>query len=624
MNQGAFCYLPVASIRKEYGLLLIIKIISRNQPEYFTCMKIKTKLSLGLGFLFAVILLLAGLGTYYTNRLAQESREILKDNYNSLEFTQNMLQAIDALLPAAKANPAALQTFEVNLQRQINNITETGEQQVTANLKQDFRALQENLATNREPQRFNQNIAAIRQNLFQLNQLNLQAITRKSNSTQKTAERVMTYLVSIGIFSILVTLTFILNFPGYIANPIRELTESIKQIANRNYEQRLHFTSNDEFGELAASFNQMAHQLNEYENSNLAQILFEKKRIETIINNLQDAIIGVDQAGVLLFINTQAEVLLGIPASRIIGQPAAQMAEQNRLLQKFLATGQMPTPLKVTTNGQESYFTKEVLEIHSGGPGEAIIPIGQVIILKNITHFRELDLAKTNFIATISHELKTPIAAIKMSLTLLQDARIGGINPEQNKLLHHIKEDADRLLHITSELLDLAQVETGNIQLHYRPVTPWEIMDYAFLAMQFQAEQKQIKLEIAVPANLPAVDTDLEKTAWVLVNFLSNAIRYSPEAGNITISARHQLATGKPFIQFSVQDFGPGIDPRYKDRIFDKFFRVPTPEAIKGGTGLGLAIAKEFITAQGGSIWVDSKPGAGATFSFTLPVSPNG
>ncbi len=139
--------------------------------------------------------------------------------------------------------------------------------------------------------------------------------------------------------------------------------------------------------------------------------------------------------------------------------------------------------------------------------------------------------------------------------------------------------------------------------------------------MEFQAQQKDIQLEIAVPANLPPVYTDLEKTAWVLVNFLSNAIRYSPAGGNITMSADSQSFHGKPFVRFSVRDFGPGIDPDYKDRIFDKFFRVPDPDAIKGGTGLGLAIAKEFITAQGGSIWVKSTPGAGATFSFALPVA---
>ncbi len=584
-------------------------------------MRIKTKLSLGLGFLFAVILLLAGLGTYYTHRLAHEAREILKDNYHSLEYTLNMRQALDAFSTAPKGNPAARQTFNLNLQRQINNITEAGEKRVTEQIKQDFGKLQAQVAANKEPQLLNQNIVSIRQNLFRLNQINLQAITRKSNMAQQTAGRVMAYLVSIGIVSILVTLTFILNFPGYIANPIRELTESIRQIANRNYEQRLHFTSDDEFGELAASFNQMAHKLNEYEHSNLAQILFEKKRIETIINNMPDAIIGLDQAGTLLFINTQAESLLQLPASSSIGQPAAQLALENKLLQTLLAPEKKPAPLQIIEKGKENYYNKEVLVIHSAGPDGKTIPIGQVISLKNITYFRELDLAKTNFIATISHELKTPISAIKLSLQLLQDARIGGINPEQNKLLHHIQEDADRLLHITGELLNLAQVETGNIQLHYRPTLPWEIMDYAFRAMEFQAQQKDIQLEIAVPANLPPVDTDLEKTAWVLVNFLSNAIRYSPAGGNITMSADSQSLHGKPFVRFSVRDFGPGIDPDYKDRIFDKFFRVPEPDAIKGGTGLGLAIAKEFITAQGGSIWVKSTPGSGATFSFALPVA---
>ena len=207
-----------------------------------------------------------------------------------------------------------------------------------------------------------------------------------------------------------------------------------------------------------------------------------------------------------------------------------------------------------------------------------------------------------------------------MSLKLLRDTRVGPVNPEQQKLLEHITEDSDRLLRITGELLHLAQVETGNIQLHYRQTHPAEIIQYAVQAIQFQAEQKQVKLETNLPNELPPVNSDLEKTAWVLVNFLSNAIRYSPEQARILISAGYVNASNNRLVRFSVRDFGRGIDARYKDRIFDKFFQVPDADAIKGGTGLGLAISKEFITAQGGTIWVESEPGEGSTFSFSLPV----
>jgi signal transduction histidine kinase len=314
-------------------------------------------------------------------------------------------------------------------------------------------------------------------------------------------------------------------------------------------------------------------------------------------------------------------VLLGMPGAKMIGQYAPDVALQNDLLRQLL-TAKTPSPINVLVNGKESYFQKEVLDIQAAGPEEKAIPIGQVIILKNITHFQELDLAKTNFMATISHELKTPIAAIKMSLKLMLDDRVGSLNAEQTKLLGNMQEDTGRLLRITGELLDLAQVETGNIQLHFNPTLPADIIAYACEAMAVQAGQKQIILEIQLPDDLPLVQADLEKTAWVLVNFLSNAIRYSPAGATIIVGAKTTHHPGQPgrWVCFWVQDFGPGIAPQYKERIFDKFFQVPTPDDIKSGTGLGLAISKEFISAQGGTIGVDSDIGKGSAFHFQLPA----
>lgn len=585
-------------------------------------MTIKTKLSLGLSFLFAVIILLAGLGAYFANLLAAGSREILKDNYESLEYAKNMLQASDALLGSDTISyRETLKAFQKNLQKQESNVTEIGELEATRALREHFDLFRQALKQVRNKADLRFHLAGIRQNLFRITEVNMQAIVRKNNEAQQSAKKAITYLVLIGTMSVLVALSFTVNFPGYIANPIRELSQSIKEIANRNYGQRLHFATHDEFGELADSFNQMARKLDEYEHSNLARLMFEKLRIETIINSMADAIIGIDEKRVILFANQEATLLLSIPEEELVGKYAPDVALNNDLLRHLISdNGQVP--LKIFDQGKESYFVKEVLPILSPAlEKEEETPIGQVIILKNITQFRELDLAKTNFIATISHELKTPISSIKMSLTLLRDERIGPMNAEQQKLLAHITEDSDRLLRITGELLDLAQVETGNIQLHYQQTDPAKIIGYACEAMQFQAEQKQIQFVLDVPQGLPAVNADLEKTTWVLINFLSNAIRYSPGQTSITISAGVTTSESHRLVRFSVRDQGPGIDSRYKDRIFEKFFQVPQANAVKGGTGLGLAISKEFINAQGGLIWVESELGEGSTFSFALPVA---
>lgn len=247
---------------------------------------------------------------------------------------------------------------------------------------------------------------------------------------------------------------------------------------------------------------------------------------------------------------------------------------------------------------------------------EAQRAAGEVFLLKNVTQFKELDEAKTNFIATVSHELKTPISSLKMSLKLMNDQRVGELNAEQQELVQHMKEDCGRLLTITSELLDLAQVETGNIQLNIVRSDPRKIAIYAMDAVRFQAEQKSIELELISRNDLPHIQADTEKTAWVMVNFLSNALRYSPAKSKVSI----KIIQKGSFIEFSVKDFGKGIDQQYQKRLFDRYFQVPTDGNNKSGSGLGLAISKDFIQAQGGEIWVESAVGEGSEFGFRIPV----
>jgi PAS domain S-box-containing protein len=413
----------------------------------------------------------------------------------------------------------------------------------------------------------------------------------------------------LGTLSFLLSFVFVVNFPGMIANPIAELAAGIREIANRNYKSRLNFSANDEFGEVARAFNEMAQRLDDYENSNISKLMFEKKRIETIINNMKDAIIGLDEKNKVLFANTVAVQLLGINTRDLIGKYAPDVALHNDLFRNLLVKEENDKLLKIYADNKESYFAKESYEIVNED-----VKIGEVMVLRNITRYQELDLAKTNFIATISHELKTPISAIKMSLKLLDDDRIGARNTEQQKLLDNIKTDSQRLLKITTELLDMAQVESGNFNLNIEPVLPVAIVEQALGAASSLAAQEGIVIEKNVPGNLPPVKADADKTSWVLLNLLTNAIRYSPKQSKIMIKAEEREGS----LYFSVQDFGPGIDPKYQMRVFEKFFQVPGYNAE--GSGMGLSISKEIIEKQGGKIWVESEVGKGSTFGFKLPM----
>ncbi len=572
-------------------------------------MKIKTKLNLGVGLLFLMIIILSLVAAFYIFSIKKDTENILKANYNTLEYSRNMLLSLDEI---NENEEKAIIIFETNITKQIANITEAGEDTATYNLQKNFDLLKES--------RTDETLKSqIRQDIFKIMKLNMNAIKEKSDIAKHTAETANFWIAVTGTLCFLIAFNLLVNLPNNIANPIKELTDSIKQIANKNYSQRVHFMNHNEFGDLAKSFNTMAEKLQEYNNSNLYKLSFEKKRLETLINNMHDPIIGLDNQGLILFANDEALKIIGLKSEDVMGKLVTTLALTNDLMKSLVIKDlsdekQKSLPMKIFADGKESYFEKETINITIKPTGEdQIIDIGNVIILRNITIFKELDFAKTNFIATVSHELKTPISSIKLSLQLLEKAETGNINEDQKQLIESIKDDSQRLLKITGELLELSQLETGNIKLNMEKSNPYEIMNYATEAVKVQAEQKQIEVVVETEQNLPDIKADSEKTAWVLINFLTNAITYSTENSTIIVKLKNENSQ----VIFQVIDTGKGIDTRYKTKIFDKYFQVPGSQ--KSGTGLGLAISKEFIEAQNGIIGVESELGLGSTFYFKLP-----
>ena len=559
--------------------------------------KLKTKVAFGGIFLFALLILVGAVSFYYLNRLSEESKAIVKANYETLNYSREMLNELDSL----SKNEKGLEQFEKNLQLQENNITEPGEKEMTASLRKNFKVLKEKGISDSL-------LLLIRKDISQIMKVNLQAIDKKNKAAQRSAENAKTIITIILTLCLLIGFTFIFNFPSLVASPIAKLTEAIKAIANKNYGERIHMNRKDEFGDLANAFNTMAERLDEYEHSNLSKILFEKRRAEAVINSLKDASIGIDDKGMVLFANQQALQLLSLKEQDIVGLKQEEVKKRNDLF-RFLINEQNNIPFKIVVDGKENYFTKEMVEMTNENQ-----KTGQVIILKNITPFKELDLAKTNFIATVSHELKTPLASSDFSLKLLEDERVGSLTAEQKELVQSLKDDNKRLLRILSELLDMSQVESGKIQLNIQPIEADILLRRAVESVQNVAKEKNISIKKDLEENLPPIKADADKTVWVLNNFLTNAIRYSPNDSNIIVDVARKNNT----VQFGVKDFGKGIAPEYKDRIFDRYFRIP---GTKEGTGLGLAICKEFIEAQGGKIWIESDPGSGSRFSFSFPVT---
>lgn len=576
-------------------------------------MKIKTKLNAGVGLLFFMIIVLSTLGGWFIYQLKKDTQNILAANYNTLQYSRNMLLSLEEI----GKEPFALSEFQKNLDLQRQNITESGEKEATQNIHEHFSELQNDQG--------NYSLhSAIRKDIAELMQLNMNAIQIKSGIANTTAQNAIAVISIAGTLCFLIAFILMVNLPANISNPIRELTSSIHQIANQNYRQRVQFESNSEFGELARSFNTMAEKLQEYSESRIDKILKGKKRIETLIDNMHDAVIGIDENRKVLFVNDEALKISGLKKENFVGKLIQDVAVSNDLVRDLIKeiinpdVEKNPTELlKIFVEGKENYFEKEIIDIKVIPTGEKESSfIGQVIMLRNITPFKELDLAKTRFIGTVSHEFKTPISSIQMGLQLLENEKIGSLNEEQQKLIKGIEDDTVRLLKITGELLNIAQLETGVSQLNIRPFKINGMIKEVIKTNKSAADKRQIFIHTDVDSTLDVMNADQEKTLWVLNNIVSNAIRYSYEQSKVIIKVEK---LNSEHVKFSVTDRGLGIEEQYLKHIFTRYFRVPGTKTE--GTGLGLSISKEFIEAQGGSISVESEIGNGSIFSFILKIN---
>ncbi len=556
---------------------------------------LKSRTATGIGVLFLCLVAISVVSFVFVNLLSDKTEALLTANYKSIRYCNEMLHA----LPDVPKNAAATKAFSNALRAQESNITEPGEASATRRLRSLFDALLRSAADSGLRR-------AINEELYRIGQVNSRALQSKNRTALQTAQNAKLWISLISGVVLLVCLSLVVNLPEYIARPVRELTAGIREIGAKNYNARIHLDRPArEFAELADAFNGMAERLYSFENSNLARLRFEKQRVETIINQMDDAVVGVDAEARILFINGMAEGLFHLRAAEVVGKHAPDVAQHNDLLRAVLGRPGIGKPLKIVVDGKEGYFIVTVREVtHDGSP------LGEVFTLKNITEFKELDLSKTALLSTISHELKTPIASIKLGLKLLGSEAEGRLNDGQQQLAAAIGEDADRLLKITSELLNLTQIETGHLLFNTRSVAPAQLVAVAVEAVAALAKEREVQLSAEPPDGLPLIMADAEKTSWVLVNFLTNAIRYTPAGTAVVV----RVAEAGKAVRFSVHDGGPGVPAGQQGALFRKYFQGAS------GTGLGLSICKEFIEAQGGTIGVAHSADPGAEFWFEMPT----
>ena len=387
--------------------------------------------------------------------------------------------------------------------------------------------------------------------------------------------------------------------------PVKKLTQLSKKMAQGELDQEIQITSQDEVGELARAFNQMAARLKEM----VALITNERDRMATILSNIDDAILMVDGDSKITTMNRAAENIFQISEKKALGHTFIEIVrdhELNELLQHCRSTG------KQQTGAVEIKLKKQFLAaIATPLPGDG----GCLVHIQDLTELRRLEMIRQDFISNISHELRTPIASVKALAETLNEGAIEDPSVAKD-FLSRINVEVDKLAQMVQELGELSRIESGEAPLNKRRINMADVIGHAVDRLRAQADRAELKLDIDIPPTLPEVMSDEARVEQVLVNIIHNAIKFTPSGGKINISAKARDND----ILVSVSDTGVGIPADDLPRIFERFYKADKSRS-GGGTGLGLAIAKHIVEAHGGRIWAESVEGRGSTFNFTLPLA---
>lgn len=436
-------------------------------------------------------------------------------------------------------------------------------------------------------------------------------LQRAEASASGLAQFSIDFLAAAMISAILLSLYLSYRLARSLLQPIQALKDSAVALGDGRLDRDVPVVSGDELGELARAFNTMAAKLRAYRQTTTEKMLRVQRTIEATLTSVPDPIFIVSRDGAHELRNPAAEALVRSP-DFAAGFPPV-LAEP---LQRVLAGGDHYLPagydrvVTLRVGREDKHFLPRILAIGDSVTGFG----GAALLLQDVTKFRLLDDAKSNLVGTVSHELKTPLTSLSMAIYLLLEQNLGQLTPAQRELVETARDDADRLLRILNDLLDLSRLESGVSQLHLarRPV--------AALLADMAREMRAIvdaagqTIDVRVAPDLDSVDVDSDRIRHVFINLLGNASKYSPRGTSITLYAE---PAPDAFVRFGVRDQGPGISAESLPFIFEKFYRVPGQP--KKGAGLGLTIAREIVLTHGGSIACASRPGEGSDFYFLLP-----
>lgn len=445
------------------------------------------------------------------------------------------------------------------------------------------------------------------------------------------------------IISVVVVIAFGATFAVLavirVIRPMKSLTAVTHRIAAGDLTHRVTAKSNDEYGQLAASFNAMADRLQQvYEGlegkvaektvqlgQKVNELEAEKVKDEALLSSIGEGMVAIDADGRVIKINGTALSMLGIAQAAIFGQKIESLVEFRDEQGGAVAAQYLPGSIALN-HGQK---TEDTFLVQAKGQSLALTitsspvrmqhrTVGVIMVMRDVTREREVDRMKTEFISLASHQLRTPLSAIRWFSEMLVNGDAGQLNQVQNEFAHNIAESTNRMIQLVSSLLNISRIESGRIVIDPRPTDLGELLQGIIKDLGPKVQEREQNLAVSVHADLPKINLDARMVSQVYLNLLTNAIKYTPKGGDIVVIVSRK---GDQIIS-QVSDNGYGIPKAQQDKIYQKFFRADNIVKIEtDGTGLGLYLAKAIVESSGGKIWFGSEEGKGTTFWFSLPAA---
>jgi NtrC-family two-component system sensor histidine kinase KinB len=575
--------------------------------------------------MLAIALALGIFAVPTVHRLGSAIRETLYRNYTSIEASQHMHAALynvqlaqaNGTLAAALAPNRDLFTHWINVE--LNDITEVGEAELAADIQRRGNRIFDKLANGVHPPA-SQEYDELHQRIDELIAMNKAAMFRADSRSTRMSDR-LAYEFAAGLLLLLLFGTILAwTLASNLSRPLAELSDHLRSFSLRGPSLRLGEQPLAELQTVASEFNRMAERLEQFERLNVDRLIYEKGKTEAIIESLEDGIVLIDPDGIVTHMNEIAGIIIGIEREEALGSSFDDLSSNSphyvRIRSALAHAAAQPgdsqrLEVELHVRGRDHTYILKPVPLRQTDGGS----FGTILILQDITYLRDKDRARTNLVATLSHELNTPLTSLGFCIELL--LRKPDLNPEQHELLTSIQEDAARMRRLASDLLELARGQGPAITVQSMPVDLAELVQAVIKGFALQAEQKQVRLEAEIERPAPQIRGDPLKLSWVVSNLIANALRYTPSGGTISVSLN---GTG-PGARLRVSDNGPGIPPQVREHLFERFAQWRVNGSEPGSAGLGLSIAKEIVDAHGGRIFVDSELGRGTSFIVELPAS---